>query len=86
MNIGDYGYFGFNWLSTGQCPRSRNIRKERVIFVCSYDWGAGYDSDTGVVYLLEHVPPGSKLYVEYFHDIPATPGKDNIKVYLHDNR
>ena len=83
MNIGDYGYFGYNWLSTGHCPRSKDTRKERSVFVCSYDWGAGYNSNTGVVNLFEEIQPGKKLYIEYFHDIPAMPGKDNIKVYLH---
>ena len=86
MNIGDYGYFGFNWLSTGQSPRSKNIREGRSIFVCSYDWGAGYNSDTGIINLRKKANPGTKLYVEYFHDVPAAPGRDNIKVYLHHGK
>jgi len=84
MNVGDYGYFGINWLSTGQCPRSTNLlTNEAVIFVCSYDYGAGYDPDTGVVRLFQPAKPGTKLYIEYHYDAPPAEGKDNIKVYLH---
>jgi hypothetical protein len=46
-------------------------------------YGASYDPDAGRVNLYEQVEPGTKLYVEYYHDIPAAPGKGNIKVYLH---
>jgi hypothetical protein len=83
MNVGDYGYFGFNWLSIGHCPRSKNLINERALFICSYDYGAGYNCDTGVVNLCKKALPGQKLYIEYLHDAPAAAGKDNIKVYLH---
>ena len=82
MNVGDFGYFGFNWLSFGNRARSMEIL-ERFIAVCAYDYGAGYDSDTGTVRLAEPVTPGTKLYIEYFHDAPPAPGTDNIRVYLH---
>jgi hypothetical protein len=82
MNIGDFGYFGFNWLSIGNFVRSQSI-SEPAIYVCSYDYGAGYDPDFGKIRLAEPVTLGKKLYVEYFVDVPPVAGKDNIKVYLH---
>ena len=87
LNIGDYGYFGTNWLSIGNQPRSKNwnIYDDRILYVCAYDYGAGYNSDAGTVQLFQKLPAGTKLYVEYFYDAPPAPGKDNIKVYLHDD-
>lgn len=87
LNIGDYGYFGINWLSIGNHPRSKhwNIYNDRLLYICAYDYGAGYDSDNGTVNLFQKLPAGKKVYVEYFYDTPAAPGKDNIKVYLHDD-
>ena len=82
MNIGDYGYFGKNWLSTGYSPRSKNTSKGLNLFVCSYDWGASYDNGSGTVKLLEDVEPGKKLYIEYFCDVPPEAGSE-MKVYLH---
>lgn len=82
MNIGDYGYFGLKWLSSGISPRSQSIRNP-IVFVCSYDYGAGYDSDSGSINLCQEAEPGQKLYVEYFYDLPADIGQNNIKIYLH---
>ena len=82
MNIGDYGYFGLNWLSTGNRARSQSLW-EPLLFVCCDDYGAGYEPDTGKINLFEPVKPGSKMYVEYFCDVAPAEGKDNIKVYLH---
>jgi len=90
MNVGDYGYFGFNWLSLGNWVRSQKVysleenEARKAILVCSYDYGAGYDADSGKVDLFESVEPGKKMYVEYHHDIAAAAGKDNVKVYLHE--
>jgi hypothetical protein len=87
LNIGDYGYFGTNWLSIGNHPRSKNwdIYNDRILYICAYDYGAGYNSDAGTVQLFQKLPAGKKLYVEYFHDAPAACGKNNVKVYLHDD-
>jgi len=87
LNIGDYGYFGTNWLSIGNHPRSKhwNIYNDRLLYICAYDYGAGYDSQSGTVKLFQKLPAGKKVYVEYFYDAPPAPGKDNIKVYLHDD-
>jgi hypothetical protein len=83
MNVGDYGYFGINWLSLGNSPRSRSLGLDPMLYVCAYDYGAGYDARTGVVRLFDSLPPGQRLFMEYFHDVPAAPGKDNVKIYLH---
>jgi hypothetical protein len=87
LNIGDYGYFGANWLSIGNKPRSKHwdIYNDRILYICAYDYGAGYDSDNGTVNLFHKLPVGKKVYLEYFYDTPPAPGKDNVKVYLHDD-
>jgi hypothetical protein len=87
LNIGDYGYFGTNWLSTGNHPRSKhwNLYNDQMIYICSYEYGAGYNNNTGTVHLFEKLPAGQKVFIEYFYDAPAKPGKDNIKVYLHND-
>ena len=82
-NLGDSGYFGMNWLSMGWTGRATATFDEPRLFVCSYDYGAGYDPLTGTIRLFESPPPGRKLYVHYHHDAPAAPGLDNIKLYLH---
>lgn len=83
MNVGDYGYFGFNWLSLGNRPRSHDLTADPRLYICAYDYGAGYDADAGVVQLFDPLPPGQRVYVEYFHDVPPASGRDNVKVYLH---
>ncbi len=80
-NVGDSGYFGYNWLSTGWDGHSRQGIKP-AIYVCSYDYGAGYEPDSGIVRLHE-TPPTKRLYVEYHYDAPPAAGERNIKVYLH---
>lgn len=84
MNVGNWGYFGGNWISTGNEARSKNFRNEKAIFICSYDYGAGYDPATGKINLFES-PPASvnKMYVEYFYDTPPVEGNNNLKIYLH---
>ena len=82
-NIGDWGYFGMNWLSPGWWGRTERSLDLKRLFVCSYDYGAGYGPDTGVIRLFESPPAGKRLYVEYYYDAPAAAGKDNIKLYLH---
>jgi len=82
MNVGDFGYFGINWLSHGTPSRSHG-RPYAALYVCCYDYGAGYEFEDGTVHLFDSANPGQKMYVEYHYDAPACPGKDNIKVYLH---
>jgi len=85
MNIGTWGYFGANWISLGTHSRVQQLAKEAdpSIYICSYDYGAGYDPDSGCINLFESPPAGKKLYVEYHYDAPPALGEDNVKVYLH---
>ena len=84
MNVGNWGYFGGNWISTGNEARSKNFRHEKAIFICSYDYGAGYDPTSGKINLFEPPPVSvNKMYIEYFYDAPPVKGNDNLKVYLH---
>jgi len=83
-NLFTLSYFGINWVATSYGSRSKNFLEDPPIYICSYDYGAGYNSDNGCVNLFEKVAPGKKLYVEYFYDAPAREGKNNIKVYLHE--
>ncbi|MAE63638.1 MAG: hypothetical protein CMJ18_05150 [Phycisphaeraceae bacterium] len=82
-NLGDSGYFGMNWLSMGWMGRATATFDKPRLFVCSDDYGAGYDPLTGVVRLFETPPTGRKLYVSYHYDAPAAAGRDNIRLYLH---
>ena len=81
-NVGDWGYFGVGWLSTGY---GLAITRERPYhrYVAAYDYGGGYDPDRGLIHLLESPGAHRDVYVEYHYDAPAEAGKDNIKVYLH---
>jgi hypothetical protein len=81
-NLFHRSYFGENWVGTSYGSRSRNFAEQMPIYICSYTYGAGYDPDTGRIKMFETAPPDSTLYVEYYYDAPALPGKDNIKVYL----
>ena len=82
-NFSESGYFGMNWLSPGWTGRSEFDWNTGQLYVCSYDYGAGYKPDSGIIHLFEPPPAGQPLYVEYFHDVPAAEGKDNIKLYLY---
>lgn len=82
-NMMQHNYFGLNWVGAGYGCRSRNFKNDPPLFVASYDYGAGYDSQTGRIELAEPAEPGSTLFVTYYREAPAAPGEDNIKVYLH---
>jgi len=82
-NMMQHNYFGLNWVGAGYGCRSRNFKDDPPLIVASYDYGAGYDSETGRIELSERAEPGSTLYVTYYRDVPAEPGENNIKVYLH---
>lgn len=69
LNYYRSGYFGGDWVSTGSgllCPEHTAGK----LAVVDYDVGGGYDAAAGVVRLLHPAPPGTKVYVEYFHDAP----------------
>lgn len=81
-NVGDWGYFGVGWLSTGY---GLAITPERPYhrYVAAYDYGGGYEPDLGLIHLLESPGAHREVYIEYHYDAPAAAGRDNIKVYLH---
>lgn len=83
-NMMQWNYFGANWLGAGYGSRSRNFDHDPPLYVISYDYGAGYDAPTGRINLAYPAPPGARMYVEYACDVPAAPGRDNIRVYVHD--
>ena len=82
VNVGDAGYFGVGWLSPGLGSAIIQEQPYRR-FIAAYDYGAGYDPDAGLIDLLDSPGPNREVYVEYHHDAPAAPGKNNIKVHLH---
>ena len=83
-NLFQFSYFGENWLATSYGCRSRNFTNHMPLYICAYDYGAGYDCETGKISLFESPPANVTLYAEYHYDAPALPGKENIKVYLHE--
>jgi len=82
-NLMQHNYFGMNWVGAAYGCRSRNFKDDPPLFVASYDYGAGYDAETGTIQLTEPATPGTEMYVSYYQDAPAEAGKDNIRVYLH---
>jgi len=81
FNMMRSAYFGGNWLSTG-CNYGTEHEPGPPI-IADYDYGAGYDSATGVIRLHRTPGPNETVYVEYHHDAPAEPGEDNIRVHLY---
>ena len=73
-------YFGNDWLSTGILLNPEMRGGEQL--VCAWTQGAGYDPASGEVRLFDTPGRGRKVYVEYYFDEPAEPGRDNIKVTL----
>lgn len=74
-------YFGGDWLTT-----SINIgnteHQPGTPALADYEYGGGYDAESGTVRLLETPGPGERVYVEYHHDAPAEPGEGNIVIHL----
>jgi|GEM_PF-1831811 len=74
-------YFGGDWLSTAWCLEPNHVPGVEVI--ADYEYGGGYDSQTGVVRLLDTPGPNRPVWVEYHHDAPAEAGENNIIVHLY---
>jgi hypothetical protein len=81
-NMFQLSYYGENWVQTGYGCRSRNFAEDLPIYVLAYEYGGGYDAESGRIQLLETPPEGATLYAEYYYDAPAPSGKDNVKVYV----
>ncbi len=75
-------YFGGDWLTT-----SINIgnteHRPGTPAVADYEYGGGYDAESGTIHLLDTPGPGEPVWVEYHHDVPAEPGENNIRVHLY---
>ena len=74
-------YFGGDWLTT-----SINIgnteHRPGTPALADYEYGGGYDAESGTIRLLDTPGPGQRVFVEYHHDVPAEPGDGNIVVHL----
>lgn len=74
-------YFGGDWLSTAWCLEPNH--QPGVPIIADYEYGGGYDAQTGVVKLLETPGPNQPVWIEYHHDAPAEAGDGNIVVHLY---
>ena len=74
-------YFGGDWLSTAWCLQPEH--QPGVEVIADYEYGGGYDSQTGVIHLLGTPGPNRPVWVEYHHDAPADAGENNIVVHLY---
>jgi hypothetical protein len=74
-------YFGSDWLSSYYCVAAEHHPGTPII--ADYDYGGGYDSQTGVIRLLDTPGPDRPMWVEYHYDAPAEPGQDNICIHLY---
>lgn len=74
-------YFGGDWLTTSICLDVEHRPGQMAI--ADYEYGGGYDAQTGTIQLLDTPGPDQQVWVEYHHDVPAEPGEDNIKVHLY---
>lgn len=79
------GYFGGGWVSTGSGLLAPEHRPGIPVIV-DYEYGGGYDSEAGVIHLLESPGPNRPVWVEYVYDVPAEPGEGNIVVHLYRER
>lgn len=75
------GYFGGDWLSTSCCLEPEHRPGTRVI--ADYEFGGGYESESGVIHLLDSPGPNMPVWVEYHYDAPAALGTDNIRVHTY---
>jgi len=75
-------YFGGDWLTTNINIGNAEHQPGTPV-LADYEYGGGYDAQSGTIRLLESPGPGQRVYVEYHHDVPAEPGEDNIVVHLY---
>ena len=80
-NLYRSAYFGGNWISTGTLLAPEH--DPGIPVIADYEFGGGYDAKAGQIRLLRTPGPGKRVYVEYFHDIPAEAGENNIRVHLY---
>lgn len=80
-NLYVHSYFGPDWLSI--CVVLDEEHRPGVPVLADYDYGAGYDSASGIVQLFETPGPNETVWVEYFYDAPAEAG-ERIKLYRYE--
>jgi hypothetical protein len=81
VNIYHGAYFGGDWLSTTICLNPEHTMGSPCI--ADYEYGGGYDAQTGIVRLLETPGPNQPVWVEYHYDAPAEAGENNIVLHLY---
>lgn len=80
-NLYQGAYFGGDWVSTSVATNPE--LKPGDLVVADYEYGAGYDSQSGTIHLHESPGPNQPVWVEYHHDVPAEKGRDNIVVHIY---
>jgi hypothetical protein len=81
LNLYRGGYFGGDWISTGALLAPEH--RPGIPIIADYEFGGGYDADTGVIRLLRTPGPNKRVWVEYFCDVPAAKGENNIRVHFY---
>ena len=74
-------YFGGDWLTTSALLEPEH--RAGIPAIADYSYGGGYDSQAGVIRLLETPGPNQPVWVEYHHDAPAEAGENNIRLHLY---
>jgi len=80
-NLYQRAYFGGDWLSSSVAMNPELNPGDPM--VADYEYGGGYDSQVGVIRLLETPGPNQPVWVEYHYDAPAEAGVDNIAVHIY---
>jgi hypothetical protein len=80
-NLYVHAYYGGDWVTTSVCLEAEH--RPGIPCIADYVYGGGYDSQGGVVRLLETPGPNRPVWVEYHYDAPAEPGNNNIRVHLY---
>jgi len=81
FNLYRHAYFGGDWFTTYVGISPHHEPGEPLI--ADYEYGGGYDAQSGVVHLLETPGPNRPVWVEYHHEVPAEHGENNIAVRLY---
>jgi hypothetical protein len=74
-------YFGGDWLSSSVLMEPEH--RPGISAIADYTYGGGYDSQAGVVRLLDTPGPDQPVWIEYHHDAPAEAGENNIRLHLY---
>ena len=80
-NLYKDAYFGGDWLSASCCLEPEH--RPGVHVIAEYEYGGGYDAQTGVIRLLDSPGANQPVWIEYHYDAPAEPGENNIRVHLY---